>query len=152
MKKIIFIILMLSICSFVYSQGKMNEQRTMKESHIDFTKEYIFFIIHGLIEIDGHIFKNDTCKCPIIFKANLDGVTIIDTCLKQTYTHRICAHKNCRIIHLIKKESLELNINPFGRWPNYNIKGYTEDSIGKFLFRNGWPSNYIGNGIYTIPL
>ena len=28
-----------------FSQKAMNEQRAMKESHIDFTKEYIFFTL-----------------------------------------------------------------------------------------------------------
>ena len=90
--------------------GQINEQRAMKERHIDFTKEYIFFTIHGLIEIDGHAFKNDTCKCPIQFQANLDGILIIDTCSKIQYEHRICGIKGCKIIHLKKKDELKLKL------------------------------------------
>jgi hypothetical protein len=90
--------------STAYSQKTMSEERAMKESHIDFSKEYIFFTIHGLIEIDGHIFKNDTCKCPIQFQANLDGIAIIDTCAKVKFKHRVCSHKNCNIVHLEKQE------------------------------------------------
>jgi hypothetical protein len=97
--------------SITFSQKAMNEQRAMKESHIDFTKEYIFFTIHGLIEIDGHIFKNDTCKSPIQFQATLDGIMIIDTISKTEYVHRVCNHKNCNIIHLEERISI-LKIEP----------------------------------------
>lgn len=102
-----------------FGQKPMNEQRTMKESHIDFTKEYIFFTIHGSIEIDGHTFKNDTCKCPIQFQANLEGIAIIDTCAKVKYKHRICSHKNCNIIHLERQDETILNIQPQWNYPRY---------------------------------
>jgi hypothetical protein len=103
----------------VFSQKTMNEQRAIKERHIDFTKEYIFFTIHGLIEIDGHTFKNDTSKCPIRFQANLDGISIIDTCAKVKFKHRICRHTNCKIIHLEKQEESILNIQPPWNYPRY---------------------------------
>ena len=103
-------ILVLTISVNLCGQIKMKEQRAMKESHIDFTKEYIYFTIHGLIEIDGHIFKNDTCKCPIQFQANLEGITIIDTCLNMKYEYRKCEKVNCPIVHLVKKEPPQNNL------------------------------------------
>jgi hypothetical protein len=102
MKKLIFpLLLLLTVvgCVPVPAQ-KMSEKQAIEKSHIDFTKQYLFFTIHGLIEIDGHIFKNDTCKCPIIFQATIDDITIIDTCTKTKYTHRVCKIKGCPIIHL----------------------------------------------------
>lgn len=109
------------MCCFYSSFGQktMNEQRVMKENHIDFTKEYIFFTIHGLIEIDGHTFKNDTCKCQIQFQANLDGIAIIDTCSKIKYEHRACGIKNCKIIHL--KPEAKFEITPQWHWPSNYI-------------------------------
>lgn len=104
MKKIVLLIVMVfGVLTISNAQSKMNEQRCIKESHIDFTKEYIYFTIHGLIEIDGHIFKNDTCKCPIQFQANLEGIVIIDTCQNIKYEYRKCSKPDCKIIHLIEK-------------------------------------------------
>jgi hypothetical protein len=114
--KIIFTLLLFASNICIFSQDKMTEQRTMKESHIDFTKEYIFFTIHGLIEIDGHTFKNDTCKCQIQFQANLDGIAIIDTCSKVKYEHRACGIKNCKIVHLKLIE--EIKVQPQYHWQN----------------------------------
>lgn len=123
-KLLIFLLLLGSICQ---AQQKMTEKQVMKESHIDFTKQYIFFTLHGLIEIDGHTFKNDTCKCPIIYKATLDGVTIIDTCKKVEYTHRKCNEKGCKIIHLIKSESDVIEITPDRRiLPYYYLDDFIE--------------------------
>jgi hypothetical protein len=104
MKKLLLIFTMALFLLPGKGQEKMNEKQAIKETHIDFTKQYIFFTLHGLIEIDGHIFKNDTCKCPIIYKSTLDGITIIDTCKKIEYVHRKCSKKGCNIIHFIKKE------------------------------------------------
>ena len=97
-----------------FSQQKMTEKQAIEKSHIDFTKQYLFFTIHGLIEIDGHIFKNDTCKCPIIFQATIDGITIMDTCTKTKYIHRKCNKKGCPIIHL--EEELTPVVQPNKMW------------------------------------
>jgi len=115
------LILAVVMCCFYSSFGQktMNEQRTMKENHIDFTKEYIFFTIYGLIEIDGHEFKNDTCKIPIQFQANLDGISIVDTLNKVEYDHRKCGKANCNIIHLIKKE-MKLTSPIYPNWRYFN--------------------------------
>ena len=78
----------------------LTEKQSIDKSHIDFTTQYLYFVIHGQIEVDGHTFYNDTCKSPIIFQATIDGVTIIDTLTKQTYTHRKCGIAGCKIIHL----------------------------------------------------
>ena len=105
--KTLLISILLCMSVIVQAQQRMTEKQVMKESHIDFSRQYIYFTLHGLIEIDGHIFKNDTCKCPIIYQATLDGITIIDTCIKVKYVHRKCNVKGCKIIHLIKEEGPE---------------------------------------------
>ncbi len=95
--------------SLVFAQNPMNEKQAIKESHIDFAKQYLFFTITGKIEIDGHEFINEKRKCPIIFKADLTGVAISDTCTKMVYQKRDCKIKGCPIIHLEEK------IAPFER-------------------------------------
>ena len=107
MKKLL-LLLLFALPVITQAQQKMTEKQVMKETHIDFSRQYIYFTLHGLIEIDGHIFKNDTCKCPIIYQATLDGITIIDTCTKVKYVHRKCNVKGCKIIHLTKKEETEI--------------------------------------------
>ncbi len=91
-------ILAILLCVPMFAQNKMNEQDAINKSHIDFTKQYLYFIVHGRVEIDGHTFLNDTCNKPIIFKATIDGVELTDS--TNTYTHRKCSHPNCDIIHL----------------------------------------------------
>jgi hypothetical protein len=104
----------------------LNEEEVMFKNHIDFTKEYIQFKIHGLIEIDGHIFKNDTCTCYIIYKADLEGVTLINSCSKVQYTRRICKVPNCPVIHLVEKEKSYITA------PNWNSLYLISDTI-KFM-------------------
>ena len=95
-------ILLFLIFGGCLSAQTLNEQRTMKESHIDFTKEFVLFTLHGFVEIDGHTMLNDTCKGAILYEANLDNIVLIDTLNKIEYTHRICSVKGCPIIHLVK--------------------------------------------------
>jgi hypothetical protein len=121
------------------AQLKFNEGDAIKESHIDFTTHYIWFVLSGQIEIDGHEFDNSKTDCPIMFQANLDGVTLSDTCTFTEYTHRTCNKKGCRVIHLVRKVEPPINNNPY--WytlPNsqldYNLfyhieKGFLLDSI-----------------------
>lgn len=117
MKKTIIIILLL-IPSFLFAQNKVNEKRAIEKSHIDFSKEYLFFTLSGLIEIDGHAFKNDTCKCPIIYKSTLDGIDIVDTCANKHYDHRECKIKECKIIHLKIQEAQYNQEKSFFTAPN----------------------------------
>jgi hypothetical protein len=112
--KVLLIGLLFCVSVITQAQQRMTEKQVMKESHIDFSRQYIYFTLHGLIEIDGHIFKNDTCKCPIIYQATLDGITIIDTCTKVKYVHRKCNVKGCKIIHLNKEE---LEVVDYDYWP-----------------------------------
>jgi len=128
MKKLI-IILMVLIPLFGIGQ-KVNEKRAMNERRLDLTKEYLFFDIAGMIEINGHIFKNDTCKSPIIFKADLDGVSIIDTLQNIKYTHRKCDKKGCNIIHLVKIEELnESHFYPIWNQKIPNLKWNINDTL-----------------------
>ena len=109
MKKFVYLLLITLLAFNVNGQQKMGEKDAIRESHIDFTRQYLFFTLHGMIEIDGHTFLNDTCRCPIIYQANLDGITIVDTCMNIIYEHRTCSIKGCKTIHLIIKE----NVNVF---------------------------------------
>lgn len=90
----------------------MAEKSVMKEKHIDFSKEVIFFDLHGTIEIDGHLTDNDKSKCPIMYYANLDEVTLIDTCTNTKYVHRKCNRDKCKIIHLSIKQTTLTEIDP----------------------------------------
>jgi len=118
MKNIILVLFSLMVLS-VSAQEKMGEKEAMNEKHLDFTKQYLWFVIHGKIEIDGHIFTNHKKECPtIIFKANLDGVSIIDTCTNTQYQHRTCNKKGCDIIHLEEKPVMQL-YQPGWNYPNW---------------------------------
>lgn len=92
------IILFLFICASLSAQ--VNEKRAIKETHIDFSKEHIEFILHGQIEIDGHTFLNDTCKNPIYYIANLEGIKILNKATNQEYLYRKCDKQGCKVIHL----------------------------------------------------
>ena len=94
------IILLILIPIYSFSQKPLDEQDVINKSHIDFKKESILFTLSGLIEIDGHTFKNDTCKCPIIYTADLSGVEIKDKCNERKYRVKYCAKINCPVIHL----------------------------------------------------
>ena len=118
------------------AQSKFSERDAIKESHIDFTTHYIWFVLTGQIEIDGHEFDNSEADCPIIFQANLDGVTIIDTCTGIKYTHRTCNKKGCKVIHLVRKEDPPITNPNWYTLPklDYNSfyhseKGFLLDSI-----------------------
>lgn len=121
MKKLIFILMaMVSLAAF--SQEKLTEKDVIKNSHIDFTKQYISFVISGMIEIDGHIFKNDTCKSPILYRSNLDEVVLIDSLSGTRYEHRTCGKEGCKIIHLTKKESILFHLGTITPiWQNLSI-------------------------------
>jgi len=73
----------------------MSEKQAMDETHIDFTKQYLYFKVNGLIEIDRHQFLNDTMKCPIIFRADAYGVVFVDSCLNKRYDAVKCDKVGC---------------------------------------------------------
>lgn len=85
-----------------------NIPKEFVHSNVVYDPVYFQCELQGLIEIDGHTFLNDTCDCPIIYKATLDKITISD-CNGKEYTHRICGEKDCQIIHLVEKISTEFN-------------------------------------------
>ena len=134
MKTIILIIVFLfSIPTF--SQQKIGEKQAIQKSHIDFAKEYLFFTIHGLIEIDGHTFLNDTCKNPLIFQANLEDVSIYRKNNPEIlYTHRVCEIKNCPILHFVVREEK------------------TPETMRSIWERTRPPNFYLNNKLETEPL
>jgi hypothetical protein len=77
--------------------------------------------IKGLIETDGHLFKNDTCKSPIMYYANYDKVLIRCDDTNTEYTHRECKIKGCKILHLEEVS---------------NIFQYASDGIGRIYLNN----------------
>ena len=111
----LYILLTCVISMGAMAQAKLTEKQVMKNKHIDFSKEVIYFELSGLIEIDGHIFLNDTCKSPIIYTANLDGISIFDKSTKQKYNVRKCEREGCKITHLIKEANLQDYIT-FPQW------------------------------------
>ena len=123
MKTNLLLILLICFAFQGFAQTKVNEKQALRKSHIDFTKEYLWFYMSGTIEIDGHIIK-DT----IIYTANLEGITIKD--LKGIeYVCRKCSKKGCHIIHLVKKESdiiigndrLFFNSHQYNELPNNSL-------------------------------
>ena len=121
MKKLIFILMaMVSLAAF--SQEKLTEKDVIKNSHIDFNTQYISFVITGMIEIDGHIFKNDTCKSPILYRSNLDEVVLMDSLSGTRYEHRTCGKEGCKIFHLTRKEYKTLQFGTITpNWQNLSI-------------------------------
>jgi hypothetical protein len=120
MKRIIIILYVLvAFIQCTNEQEKINEKRVIKEKHIDFNKGYLYFELHGLIEIDGHIFLNDTMSCPIVYKADLEGIEIINECNKKEYEYRKCDKKGCEIIHLNLINELKLPVLKFNNPLDY---------------------------------
>ena len=121
MKVTKYLMVMLFIgASFVSVSQKtdtINERQAMKEKHIDLTKQLVYFVIHGLIEIDGHVFKNDTCADPVLFIADLSGIKIKRKNDPIEYKHRKCEKEGCNIIHLIIDQ--EDNSSIFIEPPNW---------------------------------
>jgi hypothetical protein len=137
MKRIMLIVLSIAVAIlFCFGQQKINERQTIDKSHIDFTTQYIYFVIHGQIEIDGHTFYNDTCKSPIIFQATLDGVTIIDTLSKKTYKHRVCDKVGCKIIHLSEIPVVNFAPKQPSWW--YNQSPLLKADTIKLDLQNNW--------------
>ena len=92
---------LLVLTSAVFGQTRLGEQDAIRKSHIDLKKEYIYFVIHGFIETDGHTFCNDTTSNPFIFHADLEGTKIYRKNEPQTlYNKRNCGHKDCNVLHL----------------------------------------------------
>jgi len=78
----------------------ISQKKAIEKATIDFSKEVLIFKLTGIIEVDGHIFDNDTSRHAIYYIANLDGVTLKDTVSDITFTHRTCTKPGCKIIHL----------------------------------------------------
>lgn len=69
--------------------------------------------IKGIIELDGHLFKNDTLKEKYKVKADLYDVVIYKG--NYNFTRRKCEIERCKTIHLIKKnEGYILHPNTWG--------------------------------------
>lgn len=98
--KITMMCMLIFLSSTLFAQHRLTEKDVIQNSHIDFSRQYISFVLSGLIEIDGHVFLNDTCRSPIKYRATLDKVILIDTVCGNEYTHRICNKPGCKIIHL----------------------------------------------------
>ena len=99
MKLLLAVIFAIVLSVPAFSQ-QLSEIDAIKKDHIDLTKETVFFIIHGLVEVDGHTFVNDTSANPFMFFANVDGIKITRRGLEGEYRHRVCGLKNCPILHL----------------------------------------------------
>jgi hypothetical protein len=83
--KNLLLTLVLSLSVLTSFSQTMNEKRALKEKHIDFSKEYLYFELTGLIELNGIIFNNDTCDCPIIYKATINNTELVNKCTNEKY-------------------------------------------------------------------
>lgn len=97
------ILLLFLIPLSLFGQNKINEKQAIDKKHLDFNKEYLFFELSGLIEIDGHTFRNDTCADPIIFEVDLYEIRIHDK--NNTYTPHKCGKPACKILHFNRNKS-----------------------------------------------
>jgi hypothetical protein len=91
--KTLLTLLLISICSIAFGQT--------------IGKKGFEYIITGLVEVDGHSIKNDTCKTPFKFIVDLKESKIVKG--KQSYLIRECEKPNCEIIHLEKRSLLNIN-------------------------------------------
>ena len=116
-------ILMLFLTCGLFAQDKLDEQAVIKNCHIDFNNQYIFFSISGVVEYDGHEFVNDTSSNPFIYSATLDEVKIFrKDNPNELYEHRKCETAGCKIIHFTKKALYNRgNLYLPNYLPNYKI-------------------------------
>lgn len=105
-------------CAGIMAQ-QFNEGDAINKSHIDLTKETVYFTIHGQVEIDGHTFVNDTSANPFTFFAGVDGIKITRKGLDGEYKHRICGIKGCAILHLELIQNVII-APPTWQWWNQN--------------------------------
>lgn len=94
MKKLLLLFVIILSCNSIFAQEK----------------------IKGIIEVEGHLYKNDTLKLPFIFNYNLYGVEIKKENFK--YKRVKCSIDNCKIIHLIKEYQNITNIKNYLFTPN----------------------------------
>ena len=59
----LFFIIGITLCTMVQGQLRLNEKQVMKQKHIDFSTQVIYFELSGIIEIDGHIIQNPLNLC-----------------------------------------------------------------------------------------
>ena len=116
--KYLTLIALISISLTSFSQDKMNEKRAMNEKHIDFSKEYLYFELTGLIELNGVIFNNDTCNCSIIYKATINTTELINKCTNNEYVFiKFITFGKNKIISISDKKGVESLFN--NETPNY---------------------------------
>ena len=84
------------------AKKKLTQKEVAQKQTIDFSKEIIKFKLSGLIEVDGHVFLNDTCKFPVYYYSNLEEV-ILQSDDGARYCFRKCEKSGCEIIHLYKR-------------------------------------------------
>lgn len=113
MNRILFLLVI--VVSLAVAQKPLTEKQAIQKDKIDLKKEYVYFIIHGQVEINGHIFINDTCAAPIMFEARLTGIKIWDG--KTEYQYRDCGVVDCSIVHLTEKVTV-MQYNPNIWWRN----------------------------------
>ncbi len=94
----------------------------------------IRIIIPGDIELDGHIFKNDTSKEPIWYEANIDGVKIYNPISGKEYDHRLCSKPNCKVIHLVDKYYISLRSYPSFKLYNNGYINAVDTLVYKFKY------------------
>jgi hypothetical protein len=71
--------------------------------------------LSGLVEIDGHIFNNDTMKInPIYYEATMSKISIYDN--HYHYELRQCKKNYCEITHLTIKDEEDI------KFPQFNIQ------------------------------
>ena len=102
--KNLLLLLIIAISINCYSQKRTyGIKECKKEDKINLINTQILLKISGLIEIDGHTFLNDTCADPVMFKADINGISIHRLKTRVKYTYNKCNKSGCDIIHLEEK-------------------------------------------------
>ena len=127
--KTLFILFALLMVGCTASAQQLSERDAIDKDHIDLTKETVYFTIHGLVEVDGHTFINDTSANPFMFFANVDGIKITRKGLDGEYRHRVCTIKGCPILHLELIQAIQFT-PPTNQWWNIAPIQLNEDHIG----------------------
>lgn len=96
---LIIIALLLSISTFGQSNMLLLNTNIKQETELFLIEKELI----GQIEFDGHVFENKKSSDPVMFRASLSGVEIMDS--KRHYQYRKCDKEHCVITHLTDRTS-----------------------------------------------
>lgn len=94
--------------------------KAIEHKEIIYTADAYFYLelkLAGLIELNGVIFKNDTCQCPVMYKATIDKVELYNECTNKMYSFETLIDFGGKKIISIS-EGVNITIPDFMYFPN----------------------------------